>query len=179
MTIYEPAVTPETEKQWETRRQFRGDLITSISDALLAAEHMVDGGVDDGVEVVTHREWKDILFEALTADLPPVSNHAAEVVTGATILVWAKCPRCHIAGPIALTIEPELRVHDASAELRLRAKAKPRTHVCGQLTIPAGPAEGQESFELEDIVGDASSVDFGEGAPADDDDAPEPEDGTS
>jgi hypothetical protein len=158
VTIYEPAVTPETEKAWETRRQFRDDLLDSLRDRLAEVGETVESGPLEGVHIVTRAQWMDVIYEISNIPLPPVDDHTAEVVTGATVLVWAKCPRCHIAGAIALTIEPELRVDDASAELRLRAKAKPRTHVCGQLTIPVGPpVEGQESFELEDIVGDAES----------------------
>jgi hypothetical protein len=154
VTIYEPAVTPETEKAWETRREFRDDMLDYLGERLAEEAQTIESGSLEGLRIVSAAQWRAVLNEARNAPLPPVSNHSAEVVTGATVLVWAKCPRCHIAGPIALTIDPELRVDDASAELRLRAKAKPRTHVCGQLTIPVGPAaEGQESFELEDIVG--------------------------
>jgi hypothetical protein len=54
-----------------------------------------------------------------------------------------------------LLVDPELRVDTSGAELRLKAKAKPRTHICGQLTIPpAGPeVEGQESLSLEELIG--------------------------
>lgn len=156
MTIYEPAVTPETEKQWKTRKQFRDDLLDTIRRRLGEVGETVESGPLEGVHIVTRAQWRAVLWEIGAIPLPPVDDHSAEVVTGATVLVWARCPRCHIAGPISLTIDPELRVDDASAELRLRAKAKPRTHVCGQLTIPVGPsAEGQESFDLEDIIGAA------------------------
>ena len=154
MTIYEPAVTPETEKHWETRRTFRDDLLHSLGDRLTTAGETVESGPLEGVHIVTRAQWMDVIYEIGNVPLPPIDDHVAEVVTGATVLVWARCPRCHIAGAISLTIEPELRVDDASAELRLRAKAKPRTHVCGQLTIPAMvPAEGQESLNLDDLTG--------------------------
>jgi hypothetical protein len=160
-----PAITPETDEQWKTRARFASELVDALRDKLAAAEIQVTGGEDDGVTVVTHKGWRDALREVDYAPLPPIDNHYAEVLTGASITVWATCPRCGIAGPIMLLVDPELRVDTSGAELRLKAKAKPRTHICGQLTIPAaGAAEGQSSFELEDIVGDASSVDLGEGA---------------
>jgi hypothetical protein len=144
----------ETKGDW-ARRQFRDDLLDSLGVALLGAEVAVIGGEMDGVSVVTHKAWRDALFASRVDPLPPVSNHAAEVLTHASVTVWAVCPRCKIAGPILVTIEPELRVDDSGGELRVKAKAKARTHVCGQLTIPVGPpVEGQESLELEDIVGD-------------------------
>lgn len=165
-----PDVTPETEAEWETRSQFRRDLLERLDEALITAEHTVEGGPEDGVRVVTHKAWIEILRATEFAPLTPIDRHYAEVVTGAIVTVWATCPRCGIPGVINLQIDPELRVDTSSAELRLKAKAKPRTHTCGQLLLPAGAAEGQGSFELEDIVGDAGAndVDFGEGAPSDD-----------
>lgn len=158
-----PDVTPETEQEWETRNQFRRDLLDKLDEALISAEHTVEGGPEDGVKVVTHKAWIEILRATEFAPLPAIDRHYAEVVTGANVIVWATCPRCGIPGVINLQIDPELRVDTSSAELRLKAKAKPRTHTCGQLPLSVGP-EGQGSFELEDIVDDASSVDLGEGA---------------
>jgi hypothetical protein len=145
----------ETEAAWETRSQFRRELLDQLGELMLAAEHAVDGGAEDGVKVVAHRAWLDVLSAVRYKALPPVSNHAAEVVTGAAVTVWCVCPRCKIAGPILMTIEPELRVDTSSAELRLKAKAKPRTHMCGQLTLAAAAPEieGQESLNLEELTG--------------------------
>jgi hypothetical protein len=113
----------------------------------------------DGLAVVTHKAWAEVMYQLSLEPLPPVSDHGAEVITHATITVWAVCPRCKIASPILVTIEPELRVDDAGGELRVKAKAKARTHVCGQLTIPSTPeVEGQTSLDLEDIVGERCDV---------------------
>jgi hypothetical protein len=165
-----PDVTPETGQEWETRSQFRRELLNQLDELLTAAEHTVEGGPEDGVKVVTHKAWRKILRATEFAPLTAIDRHYAEVVTGANVTVWATCPRCGIPGVINLQIDPELRVDTSSAELRLKAKAKPRTHTCGQLLLPAGSVEGQGSFELEDIVGDASSVDLGEGAGDEDQD---------
>jgi hypothetical protein len=153
--IYAPAITPETDKHWATRRQFRDDLVERLAEGLREAEQEVESGPLEGVRVVSHAQWDLALSLVRWADLPPVSDHAAEVVTGASITVWAACPRCKIAGPITLFVDAELRVDTAGAELHLKAKSKARTHFCGQLTIPVGPpVEGQESFDLEDLVGE-------------------------
>jgi hypothetical protein len=69
--------------------------------------------------------------------LLPTDSHYAEVVTGATIVVWAICPNCGIAGAITLNIDPELRVSPDSGELHLKAKSKGTPHVCGQLPLQA------------------------------------------
>jgi hypothetical protein len=150
-----PDVTPETEQEWETRSQFRRDLLDRLDELLIAAEHTIEGGPEDGVKAVTHKAWIEILRASEFAPLPAIDRHYAEVVTGANVIVWATCPRCGIPGVINLQIDPELRVDTSSAELRLKAKAKPRTHTCGQLLLPAAP-EGQESFELQDIVEDGA-----------------------
>jgi hypothetical protein len=150
-----PDITPETEQEWETRSQFRRDLITRLDELLIAAEHTVEGGPEDGVTVVTHKAWAEVLRAIAFAPLPAIDRHYAEVVTGANVTVWCVCPRCGIPAPILMHIDPELRVDTSSAELRLKAKAKPRSHLCGQLTIPApGPeVEGQESLNLEEMIG--------------------------
>lgn len=148
-----PDVTPETEQEWETRSQFRLDLLDRLDEALVAAEHTVEGGPEDGVTVVTHNAWVEILRAAEFAPLPAIDRHHAEVVTGASVTVWATCPRCGIPGVINLQIDPELRVDTSSAELRLKAKAKPRTHVCGQLPLAVGSAEAEFQLTVTDFTG--------------------------
>jgi hypothetical protein len=162
-----PVITiPESDTHWESRSQFRRGLEDRLRDGLLEAEVDVVGGPMDGVAVVTHAAWSSLLSGLTSEPLPPVSDHAAEVITHATITVWAVCPRCKIAGPILVTIEPELRVDDAGGELRVKAKAKARTHVCGQLTIPSAPqVEGQESFDLADIVDETDAESDPESCP--------------
>jgi hypothetical protein len=150
-----PDVTPETEAEWETRSQFRRDLLDKLDELLMAAEHTVEGGPEDGVKVISHHSWAEALRAIAFEPLPAIDRHYAEVVTGANVTVWCVCPRCGIPAPIPMLIDPELRVDTTSAELRLKAKAKPRSHTCGQLMIPApGPeVEGQESLNLEEMIG--------------------------
>jgi hypothetical protein len=150
-----PPLTPESDEQWETRARFRDDLVDALRDELAKVGHDVVGGEDDGVFVVTRKQWQDAINAVAWSPIPPVDHHYAEVLTDAIVTVWAVCPRCGIAGSIALALQPELRVDHSGAELRLKAKAKPRTHVCGQLTLPAVPpeVEGQESLDLEEMVG--------------------------
>jgi hypothetical protein len=151
-------VAPETEKHWESRQRFRSELLDELDARLREAELEIVGGDLDGVRVVTHKAWTEACNGLYMMPLPAVDDRAAEVVTDSVVTVWAVCPRCLIAGPIRMSIEPELRVDSAHAELRLRAKAKPRTHVCGQLTIPASapvdvPGLGL-AWDVTDIAGE-------------------------
>jgi hypothetical protein len=63
----------------------------------------------------------------------PTAQHYAEVVTGATVTVWAICPNCKIAAAVAVNLDPELRVSPTASELHVKAKSKGMPHVCGQL----------------------------------------------
>jgi hypothetical protein len=112
----------------------------------------IPSGPLEGQRVVL---WDDIRW-ALGEPFPPASDHGAEVATPARVVVWAACPRCGISAPVAVELRPELRVDDHSGALHVKAKAKPASHSCGQLTLD-GP-EGQGSFELEDIIGDDSDA---------------------
>ena len=156
-TFQDPAPAPiaeEPDKAWRSRMAFRSDLWLEIESALIAAEADVKGGEMDGVSVVTHRAWRDALSEIMHRPLPPVDNRSAEVLTDAIITVWAACPRCHIAGPITVVIGPELRVDNAGAELHLKAKSTPRTHVCGQLNVPAPDPESDGQTTIADLIGE-------------------------
>ena len=104
------------------------------------------------VQVLTRRALIDLVNDVFEVPLPPPSAHHAEVSTPATIIVAAECPKCGIAHPISVKITPELLVDPDGSELRIKAKAKGRTHVCGQLALPdeAPEADGQQAFGLTD-----------------------------
>jgi len=158
----DPAPEPEKVPKYANPRVAVVDLLRKRLEARLQE---VEGGSWDGVRVVTAKD----LAEALAGDLPPASLFSAEVRTPARIAVDAVCPRCGIPSTIGVEIHPELVVDDDGAELRVKAKAKARTHLCGQTRLDEAADSDQMSFEIGDIVGspDASEVDFGEGAPAD------------
>lgn len=141
-SVTEPIIT-EPEPLWRSRHGFVRDVYDRLAEALVNAEHVIEGGPEDGVKAVTHKAWREALITFAALPLPPADQHAAEVATGATILVWARCPRCGISAPITMTVDPELRVDPAHAELHLKAKSKGRYHACGQLPLPAAPFDGQ------------------------------------
>jgi len=142
----------ENEVMWETRDRFRGELIGQLREGLESAAHKVEGGSEDGVTVVTDRGWRAALNRIEGQRLPPIDHHYAEVLTGAIITVWAKCPRCGIANSIAMSVDPVLTIDTHTAELKLKAKAKPRSHVCGQLTLMESGAQATLEVEVESLA---------------------------
>ena len=113
----------------------------------------LSSGPLEGTRVVLMEDVSWILGEPF----PPASDNGAEVATPARVVVWAICPRCGMAGSLAVELTPELRVDSHGGSLHLKAKSKPVSHLCGQLTI-GGTTDGQSSFELEDIIGDDSEA---------------------
>jgi hypothetical protein len=102
------------------------------------------------VPVITRRDVDEALAAIFGQAMPMPDDTAAEVRTPASVIVFAICPRCGLAQPIAMTIHPELLVSEDGSELRIKAKAKARTHICGQLPLPVGPeSEVQTELNLE------------------------------
>ncbi len=111
----------------------------------------------DGVPVVTRKRLDEAVDAVFGLPVPAPDERRAEVSTPAMVWVSAVCPRCAIPQVILMTVHPELLVDDDGSELRVKAKAKGVSHTCGQLPLPVAepgaPADGQGSFELEDIIG--------------------------
>ena len=117
-------------------RAYHEDLAARIDEAtqkvgqqILAVPTAFDVVAWEGVPVVTRRDLDEIVGAVFAQPLPAPSENTAEVSTPAIVIVWAVCPRCAISQPIAVTIHPELLVDDDGAELRIKAKAKARTHI--------------------------------------------------
>lgn len=103
------------------------------------------------VPVITRANLDAAIAAVFDQPIPAPSETAAEVRTPAYVTVAAVCPRCDIPQPILVVIRPELVISDDGAELKVKAKAKGRTHICGQLPLTVvPPVEGQESLPLED-----------------------------
>lgn len=107
------------------------------------------------VAVLTRRAFTDLVNDVFEVPLPPPSEHYAEVSTPAKVVVAAECPKCGIAHPIEVKMWPELLVDPDGSELRIKAKAKGRAHVCGQLPLPDAPEEeeAQQTLPLDGILG--------------------------
>lgn len=127
------------------REQLRADLRSELQ----TAEETVESGPMEGRVIVASDEIERIFSLPLT----PYSDHAAEVVTPARVVVAAACPKCGQVAEITLQIGAELRVDATGSTLRLQGKSKAASHVCGQTSLAFG--DGQtEAFDIEDIVGD-------------------------
>lgn len=150
-----------TETIANTRAAARDHLLERVRQAAAERLTAIEGGPLDGIEVLSAGTLDEVLGAVRAEELPPLDLHTAEVLSDSTpalVLVWAACPRCGIRQLLSAEISPRLVV-EASAELSLRARSKARSHVCGQLPLKVGPeADGQASFELEDIIGEEAGV---------------------
>lgn len=128
-----------------------GDDAAAIAVAMggeLSAAEVVSEAIGN-VPVLTRRDVDEAIAAVWSQPIPMPEETAAEVHTPSSVLVWAICPRCSLAQAILVTIKPELLVSDEGSELRVKAKAKGRTHICGQLPLPVATAD-QESLGLDD-----------------------------
>lgn len=113
-------------------------------EAQQAADELLEWS---GVPVVTRKDLDEALRAVFGQPLPPASETEAEVRTPAYVLVSAVCPRCHIAQDISVEINPELLISNDGSELRLKAKAKGRTHLCGQLPLATNGHDAQVTLD--------------------------------
>jgi hypothetical protein len=103
------------------------------------------------IPVLTRLAVDQALNAIFSQPIPMPDELAAEVHTPAIVYVWAVCPRCGLAQPISMTVHPELLIDDSGSELRIKAKAKGRTHICGQMPLPVSDeAEGQQELPLDE-----------------------------
>lgn len=137
-----------------TRESLRRAVLGDLVDRCTAAAVSIEGGALDGIEVVSLGTLRAQVTNALDDDLPPPTERRAEVTTPAIVLVSAICPECQLPVEIIVGLSPQLTVDNDGAEIAVKAKSKARVHVCGQLALRV--VGDQESFELEDIIGEAA-----------------------
>lgn len=149
----------------------RAAMLNAYRDGLRAliedATEQVTSGPWEGVPVVTRKALDEAVSAIFGAPIPMPDETWAEVHTPATVVVSLICPECELPTPSLISIRSELLVSDDGKELRPKAKGKGKTHICGQLSLPAETAEGQTSFELADIIGEPAEEPEGGEAPAD------------
>lgn len=168
MTITMPEATPT---RGAMVHAYRDALLSLVEDATHTVDELAKAGEDaeaiavavngdlsaaevvseaiGNVPVLTRRDVDEAIAAVWSQAIPMPEETAAEVHTPSSVLVWAICPRCSLAQAILVTIKPELLVSDEGSELRVKAKAKGRTHICGQLALPVA-ATDQESLGLDD-----------------------------
>lgn len=131
------ALVEDATQQPGDQRDDDGELVMNLGDW-------------DGVPVVTRNRLDEAIRAVFGQPIPAPSETTVEVSTPATVIVSAVCPRCSIAQLISMSVHPELLVSDEGSELRIKAKAKARTHICGQLPLPAGD-DGEQTEVIEAI----------------------------
>lgn len=114
----------------------------AIQDYLEGKEVTIEGGEYNGKIMV---KLSDVTSAIWGTETPPPSTHAAEVLTPARVVVWARCPVCSMPGTIAVHLEPQLTVDSTGRVLKVTAKSKAASHVCGQTSfdVPSDVVEGQ------------------------------------
>jgi hypothetical protein len=137
-----------------TRVEVRTYVLEDLVARLEAAAVPMEGGPLDGIAVVSMGTLRQEVAAVYDEDLPSPSEHRAEVQTPAIIVVSAVCPECRLPSEIVVGLSPTLTVDNDGAELAVKAKSKARVHVCGQMPLPVGD---QQSFDLEDVVGEVPS----------------------
>ena len=153
----EPEGTRIEQEQRSLRQSPAEQALTMVRERLEARLFGIDSGPLEGIRVIS----EDDIREALEEPLPMLAIHGAQVQTPAKVTVNALCPRCYLPGTVTLDVGSELRVSDVGATLRPKVKATKVTHLCGQLPIPGLGIEGQQDFDLGDIVGERDDEDQG------------------
>jgi hypothetical protein len=157
------ALPPEGQSTWTTRENFRADLLSRIREVAHGKAVPIEGGALDGIEVVSIGVLDEVLTPFGHEPIPPSSERVAEVGTPAHLIVAAYCPRCGLPGEIAMEVSSELRVNSEHSELRLKAKAGARPHLCGQLAwtrdvTPEGQSTVADAIAAaEDIINEADA----------------------
>jgi hypothetical protein len=145
-------MTP-TEAVFNTRGAFRLSVIEAIRGEIEALLVPIEGGPLDGVAVVSKGSVTEALERVKVSALPPIDITSAEVKTPADVYVDTICPECNVPTRILVQLSAVLETtREAGSTIKLKARAKGKTHVHHQLPLDMEAAHGQESFDLEDIV---------------------------
>lgn len=129
----------------------RGALRLSVLEAVRAeadplfAAHTVPLELDgDGLvsEFISRGQLGEALERVKRSDLPPIDVGSAEVKTPAEVFVDAICPECNLPTRILVILSTVLETtREAGSTIKLKAKAKGRTHVHHQLALEVDEAQ--------------------------------------
>lgn len=134
-----------------TREAVRRAALEDLVGRAQGAATTMEGGPLDGIEVVSIGSLQEAMTAALLIALPAPSDHYAEVITPAKIVVSAVCPECRLPMPIGVTLTPQLVVDIDGAELKVKATTKPSVHVCHQLPLPDADSDQGTLFPITDL----------------------------
>ena len=103
----------------------------------------------------------------------------AEITTPALVEVLATCPNCSERAAMSLHVSASVEIEDEGSSLKLKAKSKKLSHVCGQIPLPL-TAPGQTTIEeAAEEVPEVSGAELDQALEALDGTTIEAEDGTS
>jgi hypothetical protein len=138
------------------------ELISANLHAALrtVGEEDLQPGALDGVRIITHGDLEAALSLRDTP-YPPPTEHAADVVTPATITIYGICPNCGEGTYLSTALSVELRV-GSSRELRLVSSGSKASHSCGQQAWRAAAAQADGQQTLEDAIEEEDEEDLDE-----------------
>lgn len=120
----------------------------------------------EGVSFVTARDIEEVFNGEFEADYA----HRFVAETPARGLVDLVCPQCRQVIPdVAVElVAVESKEGDGPSKVKVKIKAEPKVHVCGQISVPRTvepEVEGQtEAFSEEDAAAEADAIERLEGA---------------
>lgn len=135
-----------------TRGALRLAVLAAVDEELTGKLTPIEGGPLDGIQVVSKGEIGQAIADVKARPLPPIDASSAEVKTPADVYVDAICPECDLPTRVLVVISAVLETtREAGSTIKLKAKAKGKTHVHHQLSLDAAAGD-QQDFGLEDIV---------------------------
>lgn len=147
-----------TRRQEETlvsRLALRDAIRDDLLVALKAHEVTADPSFD-GAPVLTIPELNKALDEVFTVALPPPDEKHGEVRTPATVVVYADCPECGVPVRTIVYLSAQLVVEVGTAEIKVKASSKARTHVHGQAELEEPPVD---QMTVDDVLAGQSEDD--------------------
>lgn len=88
------------------------------------------------VDFLSRGQLNEAIERVKRSDLPPIDVMSAEVKTPAEVFVDAICPECNLPTRILVILSAVLETtRAAGSTIKLKAKAKGRTHVHNQLAL--------------------------------------------
>lgn len=136
----------------ETIVNTRGALRLSVLEAVRAEADplfaTIEGEPGLVSEFISRGSFTEALERVKRSDLPPIDTGSAEVRTPAEVFVDAICPECNLPTRILVALTTVLETtREAGSTIKLKAKAKGRTHVHNQLALEVD--DGQAELGLD------------------------------
>ena len=131
---------------FNTRGALRLSVLDAVRDA--ADPHFASHDSIEG-EFISRGGLTEALEAVKRSELPAIDATSAEVKTPADVFVDAICPECNLPTRILVQLSAVLETtREAGSTIKLKAKAKGRTHVHHQLALEVAD-DGQTALGLD------------------------------